>query len=237
MSSVQTVFTIALMSNYLDIAAVSFFYTFNKNPYLCAKKYHPIYSDTYMMNIPHELGGAYVRHAEYEWLLMSQGTKGGTSIFFFNPSTMETIRLPGGDLSCALENMSFSSPPTSSDYVVIGHLMSATDAVLIYVYRKCEDAWKLPSPSVFQPSHCSPVFHDGIFYSLAKDGKLGVFNPNETNEENMWRLLPNALAKEVSSPQWLSVIMRFFLRSYIMEYDGEILSVFLWSSGNSIVDV
>ncbi|CAN0876403.1 hypothetical protein LINGRAHAP2_LOCUS11297 [Linum grandiflorum] len=34
----------------------------------------------------------------------------------------------------------------------------------------------------------SPVFHNGAFYCLSKNGMLGVFDPNK-NKKRMWRLL------------------------------------------------
>ncbi|KAF5204139.1 Sec1-like protein [Thalictrum thalictroides] len=170
--------------------------------------YHPIYSDAFSMSIPHELAGAIVCYAKYDWLLMS---KGRNSIVFFIPFTMETIQLSETGDPYMFVNIAFSAPPTSSDCVVFGHYDSGADYVSVFVYQKCENAWCFynpPAPCRFLPSHCSPIFCDGLFYSLSKDGKLGAFNPNETEEENMWRLFPEAVVHQFSSWPWVKCVIK-----------------------------
>ncbi|KAF5187685.1 Sec1-like protein, partial [Thalictrum thalictroides] len=192
--------------------------------------YHPIYGDAYVINFPHEIVGAIVRCAKYGWLLMSQGKY---SHFFFNPSTMETIKLPDHHVSLyyfyPFVNISFSSPPTSSDCVVLGHCDSD-----IVVYRKSDDTWYEHSCfGRLSPSYCNQVFCDGLFYSLSLNGKLGVFNPNETKEENMWRDFPNTIIQEFSSKSTIFLMIEF-VRSYIVEYDSEIFSIFVGHWGKPV---
>ncbi|KAF5192500.1 F-box family protein, partial [Thalictrum thalictroides] len=184
---------------------------------------HPIYGDTYSMNLS-ELEGAVIRNAKYGWLLMSQGT----SYFFFNPITMEVIKLPDDVREYNFIGMSFSSPPTSSDFVVFGFLGSAT-----VVYRKGEENWSFDfvndSHWEFMNSPCNPIFYDGVFYCLGKNGRLGLFNTKAENEESEWRIVESAVFSiSLDSDTTKSN------ESFIVEYDGEILSVFVGRQGQQI---
>ncbi|KAL5702525.1 hypothetical protein ACHQM5_027736 [Ranunculus cassubicifolius] len=187
--------------------------------------YHPIYTDAYNMNFP-QLAGAVVRDAKSGWLLMSVGKD---SYFFFNPFTEETIKLPDYKF-CHFTNVSFSSPPTSADCVVFGHLFCWQGFVLMSFYRKSNNRWSscflTKLPYTFLPSHCNPVFHGGLIYSLSKDAKLGVFNPNGSNEEEMWRVYTNLSVPDVTVTE-TSLISQVPVRSFIMECNGEIFSVFV----------
>ncbi|PIA35773.1 hypothetical protein AQUCO_03500262v1 [Aquilegia coerulea] len=187
--------------------------------------YHPIYSDAYTMNIP-ELAGAIVRNVKYGWLLMSHGE---TSFFCFNPLTREIIKLPDMEVSLLLAGISFSSAPTSSDFVVIAYVASD-----MFVYRRGAETWSshflLDNEWEFSLSLCNPVFHDGVFYCLSKNGRLGLFDPKEINEESQWRVFPEST---VFSHSLDSTYMKS-IRSFIVEDDGEILSVFVGLQGKPI---
>ncbi|PIA35683.1 hypothetical protein AQUCO_03500199v1 [Aquilegia coerulea] len=189
--------------------------------------YNPVYCDAYTMNIPRELAGADVRCAKYGWLLMSVVTRGKLH-FLFQPG------LPARKQSNFLiyidhygfVNITFSSKPTCPDCVVFGHV----DSIIIYVYRKCEeeDSWQRYNvetglDSDFSPAPCSPVFGDGVFYTFSQEGNLGFLDPNDKDEETMFNIIPNALAREVGS----SFESRLF-RSFLMEYDGEIFISDRW---------
>ncbi|PIA35774.1 hypothetical protein AQUCO_03500263v1 [Aquilegia coerulea] len=186
--------------------------------------YHPIYSDAYTMNVP-ELAGATIRSAKYGWLLMSRGN---ACFFFFNPSTMEIIKLPNSR-PLHIAGISFSSAPTSSDFVVIAYV-----ATIMLVYRRDKETWSfhfiLDKKWEFSQSLCNPVFHDGVFYCLSKNGRLGLFDPMEINEESRWRVFPESavFAHSLDSSYMLSI------RSFIVEDDGEILSVFVGLQGKPI---
>ncbi|PIA34166.1 hypothetical protein AQUCO_03800028v1 [Aquilegia coerulea] len=198
--------------------------SFLRNKGAC-KLYHPIYSDVYTMNIP-ELAGATIRSANYGWLLMSQGE---LSFFFLNPFTMETIELPDMERGYLFTGMSFSSPPTSADFVVIGYLGS-----LISVYRKGQETWcdyELDAKWEFAASPCSPAFCDGIFYCLSKNGKLGLFDPTAITEESQWKIIPKSQLFPYSDVSSYTNCVKIF----IVEYDGEILSVFVGYLGKSVL--
>ncbi|PIA55782.1 hypothetical protein AQUCO_00700240v1 [Aquilegia coerulea] len=174
------------------------------------KLYHPVYGDAYTMNIP-ELADAIIRNAKYGWLLMSQGI----SFFFFNPITMEVIKLPDIERDYQFIGMSFSSPPTSSDFVVFGFL-----GFYMVVYRKGEERW---SRDFFKSSHweflhspCNPIFYDGAFYCLGKNGRLLLFDTKEVVKESQY--------SDITKSN----------ESFIVEYDGEILSIFVGPKGKKI---
>ncbi|KAF5194001.1 F-box/kelch-repeat protein [Thalictrum thalictroides] len=202
--------------------SVPWLLSFLNNKGVC-NLYHPLYSDTYTMNIP-ELAGTIVRDAKFGWLLMSRGE---TSIFFYNPLTMETIELPGHENYYNFVNISFSSPPTSSDCIVFGHHLCAKMSVYL---KKCEtwfDYW-IETPLEFMASYCNPVFSDGVFYSLSRDGKLGVFDPS-AEEGSEWKVLPVPPVVCFGG-----VTSNTSTRSFIMGYDGEIFSVALGYMGKTV---
>ncbi|KAL5719106.1 hypothetical protein ACHQM5_011930 [Ranunculus cassubicifolius] len=179
--------------------------------------HHPIYTDVYTMNLP-QVTGAILRHAKFGWWLMSLGR---ISLFFFNPLTLEIIKLP--EQNNGFISISFSSPPTSSGCVVFGLKYASKNCVEFSAYHKLQSHW---SPYIltdltytFEPSQCNPVYYNGVFYCLAKDGKLGVFNPNETSEEDMWRVYTSLAVRDASA--------MYSTRSFIMESNGDIFSVFV----------
>ncbi|KAL5730888.1 hypothetical protein ACHQM5_003672 [Ranunculus cassubicifolius] len=190
------------------------------------KFYNPVYGDSYVIDIP-ELAGANVRSAKYGWLLVSRGR---SNIFFFNPFSMETIQLPDFEEDINLSCISFSSPPTSTDFIVF-----ARCSFMMFVYYQGEERWKLYSlgdnvvPKEFV-APCNPVFSDGIFYFLSEDGKLGVLKPNEVDEDARWRILP-------VSPVFSYSTFEDFAQSrssYLVEYDSEIFSIFVSHQGKKI---
>ncbi|KAL5718594.1 hypothetical protein ACHQM5_011479 [Ranunculus cassubicifolius] len=162
---------------------------------------------------------------------------GRTYVFFFNPFTTEIIKLPEHPKCLGYINISFSSPPTSSDYVVFGVEAAALNYVIFSVYRKVQDRWSRhflrDRPCSFIASQCNPVFHNGVFYCLSKDGKLGIFNPNATNEDDMWRVYMNLSVQDVRVTDPM-LILEDSTRSFIMECDGEIYSVFVGFLGSPV---
>ncbi|PIA33544.1 hypothetical protein AQUCO_04100168v1 [Aquilegia coerulea] len=196
--------------------------SFPKNNQGIWKLHHPIYGDAYTMNIP-ELAGAIIRNAKYGWLLMSRGT----SFFFFNPITMEVVKLPDMEEDYEFIGMSFSSPPTSSDFVVFGFL-----GFYMVVYRKGEEKWSedcFKTHWEFLNSPCNPIFYDGVFYCLGKNGRLGLFDTKVITEEPQWRIVESAV---------FSISLKSDLinssETFIVEYDGEIISIFVSHQGQQI---
>lgn len=195
--------------------------------------HHPIYSDTHVISIP-ELAGAIVRRARYGWLLMSRGKY---SVFFFNLCTKEIINLPLLDESerSSYLSMCFSSPPTSSDCVVFA-LARSLRHLLLLTYRKGEESWtqvfcENKEPCLFVNSYCNAVHHDGLFYCLGKDGQLGAFDRN-TETEPQWRLHQTTLIPAFHSP--MLQLLTSSRRSFMVEYNDEIISVFVGPVGQRI---
>ncbi|KAL5718358.1 hypothetical protein ACHQM5_011268 [Ranunculus cassubicifolius] len=103
-------------------------------------------------------------------------------------------------------------------------------------YRKEEDDWScyyLTVPYTFVASDSNPVSHDGVFYSLSKDGKLGIFNPKESNEEDMWKVYTNLSVPHAGGTSLLT-LAPINTRNFIVECDGEILSVFVGHMGSPV---
>ncbi|KAL5718615.1 hypothetical protein ACHQM5_011499 [Ranunculus cassubicifolius] len=196
--------------------------------------YHPIYTNVYTTNFS-RLRDSIIRHAKFGWLLMSVGRR---CLFFFNPLTGETVQLPTGYPPYGtFINISFSSPPTSTDCVVFGHMSCGENFAHMSVYRKSQNRWCnhsfLNTGYTFIPSDCNQVYRDGVFYSLSKDGKLGVFNPNESNEEDMWKVYTNLSVPSVRLST-TSLICGDSTRSFIVERDSEILCVFVGCIGDPV---
>ncbi|PIA34176.1 hypothetical protein AQUCO_03800035v1 [Aquilegia coerulea] len=189
--------------------------------------YHPVSSDSYTMYIP-ELAGALLRNARYGWLLLSK--KKSTCILLFNPFTTEIVNLPDlEDGDGPFQNMFFSSPPTSSDFVVYG-----LSTYTMVVYHKGENTWdtySLRNPPKFKifAAPCNPVFYGSVFYFLCTDGMLALFNPKAIEEESQWEIFPESALYCMSPNLAVSTT-----RNFIVEYNGEILAIFVGLVGKPI---
>ncbi|KAF7114736.1 hypothetical protein RHSIM_Rhsim01G0008500 [Rhododendron simsii] len=190
------------------------------------KFFHPLYKGPYSMHIP-KLSGAVPRFCKDGWLLMS---KGRHSMFFFNPFTKALINLPDLPDNYDFKAMTFTSSPTSFNCMVFGIDAKFDKYYSISTIRHGEESWHVLRGEHNSPiflSDCNPVFHDGEFYCLGQDGNLGVFNPNEA----YWRVLdkPHRQPHNPSVPHELSNE-----QSFLVECDGEILSVCMSFRGKSI---
>ncbi|KAI3944283.1 hypothetical protein MKW98_016513, partial [Papaver atlanticum] len=96
----------------------------NLSPWLVfSKKNEAVYSfinpmhnnENYLMSISEMLKGSTIRSSKGGWLLMS---KGFINMFFYNPFTKATIKLPDLPADNIGRGIAFSSLPTSSDCVV-----------------------------------------------------------------------------------------------------------------------
>ncbi|PIA35796.1 hypothetical protein AQUCO_03500275v1 [Aquilegia coerulea] len=194
--------------------------------------YNPISSDAYIMEIP-ELAGAIIRDANYGWLLMSQGYY---SVFFFNPLTKETIKLPDLDNPYNYVGITFSAPPDASDCIVFGITENIPEYVEMIIHCKVEGIWRgfesrydCKVPYEFMASDCNPVFCYGVFYCLSKDGKLAIFDPGRRDDLS-WRVFPVPPIFSFSKLEDFATNRRGFL----VEYNGEIFSIFMGFFGKSI---
>ncbi|KAF9613592.1 hypothetical protein IFM89_009262 [Coptis chinensis] len=176
----------------------------------------PMHNVTYCFDMP-DLLGARIRFSKDGWCLMS---KGDYSMFFFNPFTKVTVTLP--DLPpkhSPNDGFSFTQVPTSPDCIVFGIAGIHEFFVQILYLHLGEDAWTQEygeNEVEFFPSNNNLVFHDGAFYCLGAERYLGVFDLRD----DKWTIL--LTPEPCSSTQ----------KNYLVESDGEILSVFVGREGN-----
>ncbi|KAJ3681666.1 hypothetical protein LUZ60_014239 [Juncus effusus] len=100
-------------------------------------------------------------------------------IFFYNPLSKAIIKLPPPE--CIIKySFSFSSPPTSSNCVVIGVNFEGDEIVIC---RKGDSEWieemyaGEDGEEILRNEFTTPVFLKGEFHILMRDGKIGLFNP------------------------------------------------------------
>ncbi|KAF9621099.1 hypothetical protein IFM89_016533 [Coptis chinensis] len=177
----------------------------------------PVFNVTHCVDRT-ELRGARICFSKDGWLLMSKGDR---SMFFFNPFTKVTIDLPDLPRDFAFRGLSFSSLPTSADCIVFGVNTFSTDYVRIDYVRLGNQAWTdrliANHVKILLGNH-NPVFYDGAFYCLSYERHLGVFDFKNNICE--WRILTTPLPK------------KSFDQNYLVECNGEILSVFVGRNGS-----
>ncbi|KAH7867208.1 hypothetical protein Vadar_030447 [Vaccinium darrowii] len=179
--------------------------------------FHPLYKDTYRMDIP-ELSGAFLRYSKDGWLLMSRGNR---SVFFFNPFSKEKIDLPDLPHHYYFTSISFSSAPTSLDCMVFA-INACFDDLYFSVISRGQEQWtwcRTTGKRVFYQSQTSPVFYNELVYCLGEDGTLGVFNPKDFS----WKDLKRPVNPYSSVDE-----------SYLMECDGKLLAVFVGKRGRGV---
>ncbi|KAL7240743.1 hypothetical protein ACSBR2_006401 [Camellia fascicularis] len=145
------------------------------------KFFQPLRNETYHDKLSNiiisndELKDAKIRVSKYGWLLMS----GGGTIFFFNPFTEVIIKLPNIYWANDFMSVSFSSPPTSSDCLVIGICWGFLHIELCIIKRG-DDRWTFHE---FQNNRrfalydaSPPVLYNGKLYCLGNGGDVGVLD-------------------------------------------------------------
>ncbi|GMY31273.1 f-box/kelch-repeat protein [Fagus crenata] len=191
----------------------------------------PIHGDKYRINLPQELKGGYiVCGSKVGWLLVAVGEK---STFFFNPFTQVILPLAelSGDKPRNFSCIGFSSSPISSECVVIEFDKqmsleeSGGDEFVLESSRLGEDHWDTNffDDDDFFFNDNSPVFYRGAFYCLGKKGNLGLLKLND-EEEYTWKVLTQP------KPPCLSG----YHQNFLVECDGELLSVFVGCLGKWI---
>ncbi|KAJ3694879.1 hypothetical protein LUZ60_000256 [Juncus effusus] len=105
------------------------------------------------------------------WVLVSCGS--GTNIFIINPFTRETVKLPPCSVWGRSHSLSFSSVPTSPDFIVFG-----ITCFVLFTWRPGEERWNQLSgwsnPGGFYFACNNPVFFLGEVYCLGRTGNLAV---------------------------------------------------------------
>ncbi|XP_026451771.1 F-box/kelch-repeat protein At3g18720-like [Papaver somniferum] len=199
--------------------------------------------DKYLMKLSDNLLlGATIRFSKNGWLLLSSGKK---IVFFYNPFTRATIRLPDLPDGHTLGGISFSSLATSPGCVVIAisnwhdWVRHSDISFLVTETGKSAKCWTTtPTPSFdyeslqesgttgtsmhdFMPCINNPVFYKGDFYCLDYNGMLGVLSAK--GDDFSWKILPKSL-KQFSA----------IYPSYLVECDDKLLLINVGQSGKSI---
>ncbi|XP_026432656.1 F-box/kelch-repeat protein At1g57790-like isoform X2 [Papaver somniferum] len=210
--------------------------TIDLSPWLVFPKHRAVFdfinpmhnNENYLMNIPELLKGSRIRFSKGGWLLLSKGK----TLFFYNPFTRSTVKLPVLPDLCpqyAFTGISFSSLPTTSDCVVFAINKSSRDAVEISFIKRGDEFWTrdvysnvyLPPRRKnvdFELNFNNPVFHRGAFYCLDLNGTLGVFN---LEHDISWEILAM-----INPPN-----CDFIYKSFLVECDGKLVSVLLGHLG------
>ncbi|KAJ4809965.1 F-box protein family-like [Rhynchospora pubera] len=158
------------------------------------------------------------RYSKNGWVVV---TEGNTRVFILNPFTGQVINLPPLPLkNYTFDGISFTSVPTSPDFVVYGFFFQRCgEFVEVSTWCPGEEEWTVLAfqPSIpFFPSSNNPVLFQGEFFCLGRKGELGVFNP----ELETW----NVLCKP--EPIYLSEPSYGVEYCYLLELNGDLVSVF-----------
>ncbi|XVF77448.1 hypothetical protein PTKIN_Ptkin14bG0044000 [Pterospermum kingtungense] len=166
---------------------------------------------TYLVKIPEYLLHGKVRYSKDGWLLICSRN----FMFFYHPFTNNSIELPQGvgarEHNCCV-GYGLSSSPTAEDSILVGNSFN-------YIYYIClrEGQWieyHFSDFDDFEPNQNSSIYFDGAFYFLGRDGKVAVFRRNDGQVS--WKIF-----KELQSP------CDNFCNNYLLECDGNLLSVFV----------
>ncbi|KAH7860413.1 hypothetical protein Vadar_013136 [Vaccinium darrowii] len=193
----------------------------------------PYHNDKYLVRIPKSLENVTLCYCKDGWLLMCQWSKTTdpedpyqSRLIFFNPFTKETIIYPPFHyLMLDFSQLGFSSSPSSSNCVVVV-VSCITTTVSIRISRSREEQWSYfesESNSNFGLGFMSyPIFAHGAFYFMSRNGGLGVLKLEGSDDNNgcSFEILENT-----KSP------CKTFGRNFLVECDGEILSVFIADFG------
>ncbi|PIA38934.1 hypothetical protein AQUCO_02700254v1 [Aquilegia coerulea] len=182
----------------------------------------PMYNVDCCFDMP-ELLGARICFSKDGWLLMKKGDR---SMFFFNPFTKTTIRLPDlPELHFGLNGLSFTAPPTSSSCIVFGffNFLSYVRICFLHLGDKGWNNSEHPNNVEIALSNNNPVFYNGAFYCLGLEGHLGVFNLSKCG----WNVFqtPHQGNLDEGNGEMLAH------QSYLVECNGEMLAVFIGHMG------
>ncbi|KAK3011273.1 hypothetical protein RJ639_012018 [Escallonia herrerae] len=173
----------------------------------------PKFGNRYFMTSPESVGDATICYSKDGWLLMITDSN---SMIFFNPFSRTTIQLPPmPSNSNYYSSFGFSSLPTSSDCVVVG---VTSQPVQLDITTPGRSEWVrcvLYEVTAFAPCRNNPVFYEGLFYFLGRDGHLVDLVVDED-----LGCFANDL-DDIKSP------CDSFCQNFLVECDGNLLSVFV----------
>ncbi|RVX12022.1 F-box protein [Vitis vinifera] len=140
--------------------------------------YDPLQRETYCIDLP-ELCGSRVCSTIDGWLLLYRPRT--HRVFFFNPFTRESIKLPRYEMSYQI--VSVSAAPTSASCVVFTIKHISPTVVAISTCHAGATEWTTVNHQNRLPFVSSIwnklVYCNGLFYCLSLTGWLGVFDPDD----------------------------------------------------------
>ncbi|XVF03876.1 hypothetical protein REPUB_Repub05bG0030700 [Reevesia pubescens] len=163
----------------------------------------------YLSKSPEDLLDAVIRYSKDGWLLMCNPN----FMSFYYPFKRKVIKLPqvsrGGECCFGYD---LSSSPTSLNSILVG-----SNSCAIYYFCWQEGEWieyMPPDYFDFEVNQNSPIYYDGAFYFLSRDGKLGVFALKDGQ-------VSCKILRELESP------CDSYCYNYLLECNGNLVSVFV----------
>lgn len=172
----------------------------------------------YTITFPPQIttGGEIICYSKDGWLLLASRD----SSFFFNPFTKQVLPLTDGihDTIKSSQCVGFSHPPTSSECAII-ECMGKIAFLTFFGGERTpfdyhEDLYRFPLYNM------SPLFFNGSFYYLSIEGKLGVIQARRLVGQHHEAALDWKELQELQPP------CTNFFNSFLVECDGNLLSVF-----------
>ncbi|KAJ3694785.1 hypothetical protein LUZ60_000162 [Juncus effusus] len=188
-----------------------------KDSNLC-KFIDPLYGKEYSMDLKFlgfDSDKIALHFSKDGWVLVSCGNGNNISISIINPFTRRVVKLPSCSLCSDSHSLSFSSVPTSPDFVVFGITFFA-----LFTWRPGQEKWNdlngSSNPGNFYFARNNPVFFLGEVYCLGRTGNLAVFDLETMECEVLdW---PEPILSEKPAREKEDC--------YLMEIEGELISVF-----------
>ncbi|KAG8386108.1 hypothetical protein BUALT_Bualt03G0114700 [Buddleja alternifolia] len=168
-------------------------------------------NQNFLMKIPNSLKDTTICYSNHGWVLMSRKD----IVHLYNPFTKDVT-----SYTCPLEpqeSFFFASKPSCSDYILIGISFFYRLMVVVNVRYPGANIWTrhvLVTNCNFNPKGNAPVFFQDAYYYLDRqNGFLGKLKLGK--RKCTWEFVAKRPCK------------RTFQHNFLVECDGELLSVFL----------
>ncbi|GAB2258678.1 hypothetical protein Droror1_Dr00014838 [Drosera rotundifolia] len=187
---------------------------FFKNDESTGNLVDPINSLHFINILPHLEGGKIFYSSRDGIMLHKDKT-------YYNPFSKAGGEPPPYNNVLFMHDIAFSSFPSSQDYVAVG-IFDDADRSEIICFGSTDQKWAsgMFNFEEFRPSLSSPVYHKGKFYFLDNFCRLARLDVDRIYHIYESRLSTSSRQKEISHP---------FYESYLVEHNGELLIVGLYS--------
>ncbi|XP_071905393.1 uncharacterized protein [Coffea arabica] len=192
------------------------------------------------VTVPEAIEDHTIRYAKDGWLLLDKRN----SVALFNLYTKEIIRFPDTPREC-YTSFVFTSLPSSAGCFVFASL-GVDKEVCFHHFKMGEQEWRQvgfgQAEIKFQPGFSSPLLHGGTFYYLSKDGILGGLKLEAETDNDIMEMEEDGNAEVEDGNyvmEWrinldLERPCKNFRRTYLVECDENLLSVFEGRRGNRV---